>query len=289
MGIVIDILSKFAHDNSGSLDSLHKTVTNWSSVLLLLTGTKKTLMVRMRNGKRYKINVLEDQVVALYKGKRLKFIYSTKEEKIHAILMLIGEFFDEPHLGLSVKNCDVVDIGAYIGDTAIYFALKGARHVYALEPYPYSYRLAKRNVSINNLGKKISMINSACGSKNGKILLKSDYKNLAGSDLKSSESGKEVSIMSLDTICKKYGLSQAALKIDCEGCEYDIILKSTNETLRRFDSILIEYHYGYTKLEKRLKSAGFKVEHTEPEQMKNANASKQEMYGGTILAQIRPR
>jgi len=35
---------------------------------------------------------------------------------------------------LGVSNKDVIDIGANIGDTAIYFAVKGARHVYAFEP-----------------------------------------------------------------------------------------------------------------------------------------------------------
>ena len=46
---------------------------------------------------------------------------------------------------LDVSNKDVVDVGAALGDTAIYFALKGAKHVYAFEPYPYSYNIAKKN------------------------------------------------------------------------------------------------------------------------------------------------
>jgi len=287
MSIVVDVLSKLSHDNSGSLKFLHKTVSNWHGVMLLLTGTTTSLDVKLRNGKSYHVEVMDEYVVADYKKRKLKFHYSTKEEKIHAILMLIGEFFDEPHSELDVKNRNVVDIGAYIADTAIYFALNGAKHVYALEPYPYSYELAKKNVALNDLERKITMMNAGAGSKNSTIKIKTDYKNLAGSELGHSESsGKKIPIMSLDYIAKKYKLNDAALKIDCEGCEYDMILKSKSETLQRFRKILIEYHYDYPKLENKLKECGFKVRHTEPEHMKNANTKKQEMYGGTIFAEL---
>lgn len=287
MSILIDVLANLSHDNSGSLKFLHKTVSNWHGVMLLLTGTRNSLDVKLRNGKSYHVEVKSDYVIADYKKRKLKFHYSTKEQKIHAILMLIGEFFDEPHSELDVKNRNVVDIGAYIADTAIYFALNGAKHVYALEPFPYSYELAQKNIALNGLEKKITMINAGAGSKKGTIRVKTDYKNLAGSELNHSEpSGKEIPIMPLDYIAKKYKLNDAALKIDCEGCEYNMILKSKNETLHRFTKILIEYHYDYPKLENKLKASGFKVRHTEPERMKNANTKRQEMYGGTIFAEL---
>jgi len=56
-----------------------------------------------------------------------------------------------------------VDVGAASGDTAIYFALNGAKHVYAFEPYPYSYNIAKENIKLNHLEDKITMLNEGCG------------------------------------------------------------------------------------------------------------------------------
>lgn len=64
---------------------------------------------------------------------------------------------------LSVAGKYVIDIGAYIGDTAIYFALKGARKVFAVEPYPYTYRLLAENIKINSLGTIIRPFNVAIG------------------------------------------------------------------------------------------------------------------------------
>jgi FkbM family methyltransferase len=256
--------------------------------MLLLAGTKKSLKVRLRDGKSYNIKVLATSVVADYKGRQLGFNYNTSEEKIHAILMIIGEFFDEPHSMLDVKGREVVDVGAYIGDTPIYFALNGAKHVYGLEPYPYSYKLAKKNIATNKLDSKITMINAGCGSKKGSIKIQTQYdKGMAGSELKFSKSGKTIPIIPLSSIVERYKLRNAVLKIDCEGCEYEIVVKSKNETLRKFSSILIEYHYGYPRLGKKLKAAGFRIKHLEAEHiMKNVNVKDKEMHAGTIVATL---
>lgn len=64
---------------------------------------------------------------------------------------------------------DVIDIGANIGDSAIYFALKGASHIYAFEPLPSIYRIALQNVKINNLDDRITLINAGVASKEGKV------------------------------------------------------------------------------------------------------------------------
>jgi hypothetical protein len=47
--------------------------------------------------------------------------------------------------------------------------------------------------------------------------------------------------------------------MDCEGYEYSILLGENNDTLRRFQQMVIECHYGYKNIEKKLKSAGFIV------------------------------
>ena len=41
--------------------------------------------------------------------------------------------------GVDVRGKTVVDVGAFVGDSAIHFALKGARRVIAVEPHPGAY------------------------------------------------------------------------------------------------------------------------------------------------------
>ena len=63
---------------------------------------------------------------------------------------------------------------------------------------------------------------------------------------------------------KQFNLENAVMKIDCEGSEYDFILNTDIKSLRKFQQIIIEYHYGYRNLVKKLKSARFKVKITRP-------------------------
>ena len=201
-----------------------------------------------------------------YKGRDIRFYYDSKNRLAETLGMINDEFIDEESARLKVKGKDVIDIGAYDADTAICYVANGAEHVYALEPYPYYYELGVKNVKANKLTNKITMINAGCSSRNGKILISSSSSSftIVGPAKEGKKSGKQIDIISLAQLVKKYHLNNAVLKIDCEGCEYDIIFGTSPSILRCFSEIQIEYHYGYSNLEKRLKDLDFKVKHTRP-------------------------
>ena len=173
-------------------------------------------------------------------------------------------------------------MGANIGDTAIYFALKGAKHVYAFEPYLYSYNIAKKNIKLNYLEDRITLLNEGCG-RSGFVTIKEDYNNTGGTDLKNFKEGKKIRIISLDEIVKRFNLKHAALKVDCEGCEYDLILNASDDALKAFDQIIMEYHYGYKNLLKRLRQARFKVKYSLPKYSHDIEAKNSNMYVGFIF------
>jgi len=70
----------------------------------------------------------------------------------------------------------VIDVGAYVGDTAIYFLLRGAKHVYAVEPNPTAIRIAMENVRRLGLEGRVTFINAAVGSRIGEITVRPDAK-----------------------------------------------------------------------------------------------------------------
>lgn len=153
---------------------------------------------------------------------------------------IVGVFIMEDYKFLNVENQEVIDIGANIGDTAIYFALKGSNRVIALEPYPYSFELALRNVAENGLKEKIRLINAGYG-KDKEIFIDENIKSSLGLQMSSYSDGKKI------------------LKMDCEGCEYDL-LKEDNSVLRKFSQVQIEFHHGYKILARKLRKAGFAVD-----------------------------
>ena len=54
-----------------------------------------------------------------------------------------------------------------------------------------------------------------------------------------------VPLLTLDQVFAKFDLDRVGLlKLDCEGAEYEILLNSSDDTLRRISGVAIEYHLG---------------------------------------------
>ena len=126
-------------------------------------------------------------------------------------------------------------------------------------------------------------MNAGGGSKDEEIFINSEYSGIC-KPLEVSSNGVKVSVISLNTLINKFNIDSASLKIDCEGCEYDIILNAPVDILKRFSRIQIEYHYGYKDLSKKLKQCGFEVDVTKPIYIKNDLAENRNMYVGYIYA-----
>lgn len=124
-----------------------------------------------------------------------------------------------------------MDIGSSYGDTAIYFVVNGASYVEGYEIEKDFCELAKSNISFNSIENVV--INN-----------------------------KPASSSTIDDFAKQHSRKRLALKIDCEGGEYEQILNA--KRLCDYDQVLLEYHYGYINLKKKLEGSGFTVEYTRP-------------------------
>lgn len=177
-------------------------------------------------------------------------------------------FYDESYSMLPVKDKTVVDIGANIGDSCIYFILKGAKKVIGIEPFPSNFELAKKNIEKNNLNDKIDLYLNAITKNKRKISVDSNYMGTGpgdslvghGTSIKNCVDGIEINAITLEDVISKNNVTDAVLKVDCEGCEYDIFLNSSNELIRNFSHIIIEFHKGFKDLKKKLEEAHYSVE-----------------------------
>lgn len=167
-------------------------------------------------------------------------------------------FNDEIYGFLPVNNKIVVDIGANIGDSSIYFSKKNAKMVLAIEPFPKNILYAQKNIQANNLEEKIKLFNTACTDKVKKIKL-DPIKEGTGLHLSNAKDGIEIQTTTLEQIVNDFNLDQAILKMDCEDCEYESILSSDMKTIQSFSHILIEYHHGHEKLKTKLENCRFHI------------------------------
>jgi FkbM family methyltransferase len=146
---------------------------------------------------------------------------------------------------LNVKNRIVIDVGAFVGDSAIYFVLRGARRVIALEPNPEAFKEMLENIKLNNMESKIIAINAGLSSKAGRLKVWGGIKD-ALRTYYGIDAGGHIKSMTLSEIMKMEDVSKTeqvniVLKMDCEGCEYDVILNDY-EHVKLFKEMLIEYH-----------------------------------------------
>ena len=160
---------------------------------------------------------------------------------------------------IDFQNRFVIDIGANVADRTLYFVRHGAREVIGFEPVKHIYELGLDNISANpNLKKNITLINKAVGSKKGKIII--DNLNSAKDFATQSES-YEIEVITISDVLNDYNFTPDVLKMDCEGCEFEIIL---NEDLSMFNDIIFEHHASmtgkdYNLLIDKLKKENFKI------------------------------
>ncbi len=174
-------------------------------------------------------------------------------------------FEDSTYDDIPLKDLVVIDIGTSIGDTPIYFALRGAAKVIGLEPFPQNFALAEKNIQENHFQNQIKLLLAGCSGNDGFKNVDPAFESDMRSQLDSSTTGISIPMMSLQTIVDKFEVMNGILKIDCEGCEYDVILSSSDTILRKFQFIQVEYHYGYKNIQKKLEKSGFKVKRTKLE------------------------
>jgi len=169
--------------------------------------------------------------------------------------------YEIPEALSGLRGRDVIDVGANVGDTALYFILHGARKVIAVEPLPNVAKCAEENLRLNDVADKVKIVNAALGSEPMSVPCdQAVYSSGGFSTLKGGGPCKVPGVTLgdlLNMVDDPY-----LLKIDCEGCEAQVILGPERERLRAFEHIIFETHPYNTgvsneKLLASLKELGF--------------------------------
>ena len=245
---------------------------NWPWVLarLVLTGSARAIT---RDGRALRGNsIIIGSMARLYefcvRSRRCE-IHEISDDASHIIIKVEGKelvIYGWYHVNfvadideysfLDVHNKSVLDIGAFVGDSAILFALRGARRVVAVEPSPWAYNVAKKNVEVNRLGNVVTLVNCAVGREDGKVLMLPSGEIGTGFRATDSYRGDTpVPTCTLDSLIDKYGPFDV-LKMDCEGCEHESIPYSRR--IGEIREILVEYHDGYEDIVRKLREEGFR-------------------------------
>jgi FkbM family methyltransferase len=155
---------------------------------------------------------------------------------------------------LDVEGRVVVDVGAFVGDSAVYFALRGARRVIAIEPHPGAFAEMLDNIKLNNMEGVIVPVNAGLAGRPGKICIGNiGVEATGGTYHMPGDCPNAVPAVTLSELISRFNINvdNAVLKMDCEGCEHDVILNDY-EHVRLFRELILEYHSNANKLLKVL-------------------------------------
>jgi FkbM family methyltransferase len=156
-------------------------------------------------------------------------------------LIFSETFLNDIHFSdFDLKNKIVIQAGGFIGDTALYYASRGAI-IYSFEPEINSYNLALENIKLNpDLSKKIVMKNYALG-KDEEMDFPIDPNVSGGSSAYNLENKKTVKVksFSVSNILKEFSIERPfLLDLDIKGKEFEII---NDKNIQKFEMVRIEY------------------------------------------------
>ncbi len=147
------------------------------------------------------------------------------------------------------KKDKVIDIGAHYGLISIYIAKKNPQvDIYSFEPSKTTYTCLQENIKVNNI-KNIKSFNAGVGLKNEE---KEFYfspintwgsSDTPGADFQNFSFSEKVKMKNLSDVLKSEKIDKIKLlKVDCEGCEYDVFESMSDETLQKIEYLVVEAH-----------------------------------------------
>ncbi|WP_229570372.1 FkbM family methyltransferase [Saccharolobus caldissimus] len=209
------------------------TFKNWYSVMLNIYLHKEKIKCILRNGQVVNLTPKEAVLLAGLRITKLdhetvSFVFNDREITLKGWkLSYPGDSFSD-YWRINVRGKRVLDIGAGIGDSSIYFSLAGAKEVVAVEIDKKKIELMRENLRINNI-QNVIVVDRGVGIE--------DNEN----------------IISYSNLIRNYGPFDIA-KIDCDGCERIIA-----PYIKEIPELLIEWDNNYKDVSNSLKANGYKI------------------------------
>ena len=173
--------------------------------------------------------------------------------------MELDIFSQKLYSNISVKNKTVIDVGGGVGDSALLYRTLGAKKVIMIEPQLVFFESAKQNIELNKELQNIEIHNLVLSSTIGIYMIDHKQSGDLGEINESKENGVPIPKITIDKFLSNYHEQNFVLKMDCESCEYDVLLPIPEDTLRKFEQIFIEFHNGCLNISQRLEKSGFKI------------------------------
>ncbi len=146
-----------------------------------------------------------------------------------------------------IKNKNIIDVGGYIGDSAIVLKDYTDEKIYSFEPTNYNYNLMLKTIELNNQQEKIVPIKAALGSQEEQLEINIQDSGSSINRVISENPSKEIiNVTTLDKFIEQNPLKIGLIKVDIEGFEQEFIKGAVN-TIKEQKPILLLSIYHFAK------------------------------------------
>lgn len=143
-----------------------------------------------------------------------------------------------------------VDIGANIGAVSLYVDSlnherdkeKPAIKVYAVEPEPHNLAFLKQNIAENPTTGKITVVENAIWHESKTVEISNRGGNASIFEHPNNAGYTKVEALTIKQLFNKFNIKEAdVMKIDIEGAEYDLIINTPDDVLKRIKYLTLEF------------------------------------------------
>jgi FkbM family methyltransferase len=180
------------------------------------------------------------------------------EASDYGLLYVLLEPLIEMYGNINVDNAVVVDVGAFLGETALLFVKRGAKRVYAFEPVKTFYDYLVKNIARNSAEDKIIPFNCGVWFRNT-VLNVTLLGTGTGLRVNANHPSVELDVRDLKDVLTMIHDKEGVIdlvKMDCEGCEYSL-LQLDEEYIKLSKQYIMEIHGCETSLIDKMLQAGY--------------------------------
>lgn len=127
-----------------------------------------------------------------------------------------------------IKNKDILDCGAFVGDSVLILKDYSPRMIYSYEFSKASVESFKKTMQLNRIDSRYKLITKALGDKSDRICVDTKEGPSGWEQLKATDNGYLVDITTIDEEAKKHKFNVGFLKIDVEGAGMKVIKGAIN-------------------------------------------------------------
>jgi FkbM family methyltransferase len=155
----------------------------------------------------------------------------------------------------------MIDAGAYIGDTSVYFLNRFRDlRVIAIEANPQNYKIARQNLA--PYASRCTLLQKGVWKSNSKLRLKNDLNFTYVEEVPREQAEFDLEGIQIDTIMSEHQIPRISiLKMDIEGAEAHVFSSPDQNWLSKTDLLIIEIHNAeaFSAVEKALSKLQFRM------------------------------